>query len=247
MLGNKKTASPGRVELPLPFRLERHNFNPHECLGNFDYKNGKPRILKDSFGNKMDKNFRRVNGAGWLVDDDGNVIDNLGRIRFVKEQLENDEIPELYNFDGQRYNIKDIIGQFDRDKNSKEIVFTQNVQHSKNTSCDALGQKANPKGYLLDRFGNIIHKTTKEVIWRSHELMYNEPPKIFRFTQFSMLWVRGFLDRDVTRNPKHDDKVDLNMQPINTMGYLIDQNENVIDVFNGNVIFKREVLENRYG
>ena len=30
-------------QLPMPYRLERHNFNPHKCLGNFDYdKTGKP-------------------------------------------------------------------------------------------------------------------------------------------------------------------------------------------------------------
>ena len=25
-----------KYELPLPFRMERHNFNPHQCYGNFD-------------------------------------------------------------------------------------------------------------------------------------------------------------------------------------------------------------------
>ena len=145
-------------------------------------------FINDKFGNRMDKNFRRVNPAGWLVDEDGNVIDNLGRIRFVHEQLEKGEIPMLFNFDGTAYHIKDIIGQFERDKNSKEIVFTQNMQYNKHTACDALGHKVNPKGYLLDRFGNIINKN-KEIIWRSHELMYNEPPKIFAFTQFSTLWI----------------------------------------------------------
>ena len=157
VLGNKKPAPKGRVELPLPFRLERHNFNPHECLGNFDYKNGRERILKDEYGNRMDKNFRRVNAAGWLVDEEGNVVDNLGRIRLVKEQLkDNGEIPELYNYDGKAYMIKDIIGQFERDKNSKEIVLcydhNPNTQdaNKKNRACDALGERASPKGYRLD-------------------------------------------------------------------------------------------------
>ena len=77
--------------------------------------------------------------------------------------------------------------------------------------------------------------------------MYNEPPKIFKFTQFSKLWISGYLDKDVTRNPAHDDKVDLNGDAINTMGYLINQNEDVVDVFNGNTIFRRDVLESRYG
>jgi len=31
------------------------------------------------------------------------------------------------------------------------------------------------------------------------------------------------------------------------MGYLIDHKENIIDCFRGNIVFKREVLEARYG
>jgi len=37
-------------EIPMPYRLEKYNFNPHEIIGNFDYfedKNGrmKPKLL----------------------------------------------------------------------------------------------------------------------------------------------------------------------------------------------------------
>ena len=43
-----------RFELPLPYRLERHNFNPHHCVGNFDYDDeDKPIILQDGEGNRM--------------------------------------------------------------------------------------------------------------------------------------------------------------------------------------------------
>jgi hypothetical protein len=31
------------------------------------------------------------------------------------------------------------------------------------------------------------------------------------------------------------------------MGYLIDHNENIIDIFRGNIVFRKEVLESRYG
>jgi hypothetical protein len=67
--------------------MERYNFNPHECFGNFDFKGGTACLLVDSNGHKMDKNFRRVNKNGWLIDspDDGNIIDNTGRIKLVYE------------------------------------------------------------------------------------------------------------------------------------------------------------------
>lgn len=79
-------------ELPLPFRLERHNFNPQQCIGHFDWVpnektgNDKPRILEsEKLGFKIDKNLRRVNHAGWLVDADGNVTDNTGKVKFIAE------------------------------------------------------------------------------------------------------------------------------------------------------------------
>jgi hypothetical protein len=36
-----------RGELPAPFNVEKHNFNPHEVRGDFDFdRNGKARVLK---------------------------------------------------------------------------------------------------------------------------------------------------------------------------------------------------------
>ena len=77
--------------------------------------------------------------------------------------------------------------------------------------------------------------------------MYNEPMKLFAFTEFSINWIKGHCTRDVTLNPRHDDEYDDDGKRINTMGYLIDGMDNVIDVFNGNILFKREVLEDRWG
>jgi len=65
-------------EVPMPFRVERHNFNPHEIFGCFDYEKitDKPILLKDKEGRLVDKFLRKVNKAGYLEDEFGNVIDN---------------------------------------------------------------------------------------------------------------------------------------------------------------------------
>lgn len=69
--------SGNQVELPLPYRIEKHNFTPHHCLGNFDYdERDKPIVLKDRDGHRIDKNLRRVNAAGWLIDAEDNIINN---------------------------------------------------------------------------------------------------------------------------------------------------------------------------
>jgi len=126
--------------------------------------------------------------------------------------------------------------------NQKKKSYNAN----KNFSYDLRGRRVNTKGYLLDERGNIIDRTGS-IIWRSHELMYNEPPKIFPYSEFSMNWIRGNMDRDVTKNPKHDDEFDLDGHRINTMGYLTDDKENVVDVFRGAVLFKKDLLEDKFG
>ena len=135
------------------------------------------------------------------------------------------------------------MGTFKQDQNSKDIVLNIGP---KNQTYDDEGRRVSATGYLLDDRGNIVDKQGN-LIWRSHELMFNEPPKIFAFTEFSMNWIKGNLDRDVTQNPKHDDHFDLDGHRINTMGYLIDDSDNVVDVFRGAVLFSKMVLENRYG
>lgn len=49
-------------EIPVQFRIEKFNFNPHQCFGNFDYDlDQKPIIFKDKFGVRIDNNLRKVN------------------------------------------------------------------------------------------------------------------------------------------------------------------------------------------
>ena len=75
---------------------------------------------------------------------------------------------------------------------------------TKFASVDNFNRKVNSKGYLIDDKGNIINNDD-EVIFKAHELMFGEPPKIFCFTEFSLNWIMGHLGRDVTQNPRHDD------------------------------------------
>jgi hypothetical protein len=55
-------------EIPLPFSFDKHNFNPMEIMGNFDFDStGKPKLLGKP-KNRVDKNGNRVNKHGWLID-----------------------------------------------------------------------------------------------------------------------------------------------------------------------------------
>ena len=159
--------------------------------------------------------------------------------------MEKGELRKLFNYEGREYDIKDIVGIFERDRHSKEIILRESKKN-KFMSCDIKGRKVNSKGYLLDERGNVIDKND-EIIWRSHELMYNEPPKIFPFTEFSKYWIKGHLDHEAIQNPRHDDEFDLDGHRINAMGYRIDHLDNVVDVFHDNILFKKEILHEMFG
>jgi hypothetical protein len=99
---------------------------------------------------------------------------------------------------------------------------------------------------LIDDKGNIVN-AKHEVIWNFWELAYLEPPKIFAFTEFSLSWIKGNLDRDVANfDPRDDELYDLDHRLINTAGYLIDKDENIIDYY-GRVVFRKEVLTEKLG
>lgn len=75
-----------RGEVPAPYYVEKHNFNPLGLKGDFDYdRSGKPIILKGPKGELLDKKSRPVNQRGWLTDKDGHIIDAHGRKKFDKK------------------------------------------------------------------------------------------------------------------------------------------------------------------
>jgi len=75
-----------RGEVPAPFNFEKYNFNPHNIMGAFDYKDGKPELLQSKQGFYMDKKGRRVNKHGWMVlINQGHLVDVAGRKKFDKQ------------------------------------------------------------------------------------------------------------------------------------------------------------------
>ena len=143
---------PETGDIPMPYRLECYNFNPHEIIGDFDYDqlSLKPIILKSrKTGMLVDKNLRRVNQYGYLIDDEGNVVDNEGRRRMPKAWLrENGDFPLMLNYEGKSFDIKTIIGIFDKDHLTKKIILQENAK--KGLLLDKFGRRVNLSGYLVD-------------------------------------------------------------------------------------------------
>ena len=53
----------------------------------------------------------------------------------------------------------------------------------------------------------------------------------------------GEFEKDVNLSLKQPHEFDLNGKRINKFGYLIDERGNIVDVYNGNIVFKKEILD----
>lgn len=233
-----------RGEVPAPFNVEKHNFNPHNLMGDFDYVDGQPRMMVTNKGFFVDKKGRRVNKHGWMVlAGQGHLVDKHGRKKFDKRQLTPEgDLPKLYTYAGKRYDIKDTMGQLDKDpagniqlRPGKEGGFTDN-----------LGRPVNEKGYLINPRGDIIDCNGK-VLFDKACLKTGEFPKIFPFTKFNVLSVTGDFEMNPLGNPMLDKRpdgklVDKQGRVVNPRGYLVDERGNVIDK-RGKIAFDQVVLE----
>jgi hypothetical protein len=187
-------------EIPAPFSIEKHNFNPHYVRGDFDYdRNNKAVVREDAKtpGSFADRKGAKVSSRGYRTDSKGNMIDNHGRKKFDRAQMTPDgDLPKLFNYNGRRFDVTDVIGQMDKDQNGNMLPLTdQNGQ-----LVDNLNRPINSKGYLIDERGNIIDKEGKIIFLKEH-LKDDEFPKILPFTKFNIKNVLGDFEMDPLGQP----------------------------------------------
>jgi hypothetical protein len=242
-----KDALDDRGEVPAPFNVEKHNFNPHLVRGDFDYdRNGKPIIKQNKQGEYVDKRGNKVSSRGYRIDENGNMIDIHGRMKLHKAQMTADgDIPTLFNYNGRRFDVTDVIGIVDKDEAGNIIPQTDD----KGRLIDKLGRLINTKGYLIDEFGNVIHSGKDgRVIFEKSHLLNDEIPKIFPFTKFNIKNILGDFDQDPGANPilskdKDGNLFDRQGNRVNSKGYLIDTDGNVINK-EGQIVFRKSILDN---
>ena len=172
-------------------------------------------------------------------------------MKFKRSLLnEKGDLPKLYNYKGLSYSIRDIIGSFRKNNNSKEIIIEKKNSSTNKTQkvlVDKLGKLVNQKGYLVDNLGNIVNKDGK-IVFRKHTLLFNEPPKFFRFSEFSLNWILGAFNRDemgtplIEFSPYLGGYRDLEGRVVNSLGYLVDQEGNIVDQ-TGKIVMMKEILE----
>ena len=140
-------------EIPSPMREEKFNFNPHDVTGTFDRDDrGNPQ-LNTTDGNTYTDNYgKKVNKHGRLIDEEGNILNKYNRIALDERQLTEGDIPPMLNYEGKKYKIDDVIGEFDKDPRCDIMV----LQDKKGNLVDKKSKPVNKKGYLIDKKGNIV-------------------------------------------------------------------------------------------
>lgn len=238
-----------RGELPAPFCVEKYNFNPHDMQGDLDFDFDQetqlpiPRLLQTKQGFFVDKKGRRINKHGWLINPNSHIADKHGRIRFDRRQLEDGDLQRLYNFSGKRFDIKDVIGAFEKSKSTGNImpVSSKDGSHLQ----DIFGRRVNEKGYLIDRDGSIIDKEGRK-IWMAKDLKLGDFPKIFSFSKFNISNVIGDFEMSPLTDPildkdRNGNLIDKRGRMVNVRGYLVDKDGNIIDKY-GKKMFDKAIL-----
>ena len=153
------------------------------------------------------------------------------------------DLPKLFNYNGRRFDVTDVIGQLDKDEDGNIVP----KKDSKGVLTDNLGRPINSKGYLIDQDGNVIDKDGRQ-IFEKKNLLNDEIPKILPCTKFNVKNVLGEFEMDPLGNPILDKDAKGNLmdgkgKKVNSKGYMIDNQGNVIDK-NGKKMFDKQLLDN---
>ena len=95
-------------------------------------------------------------------------------------------MPLLFNYKGKKYDIKDVIGEFDKDRCGNIIIR----RDKDNQMVDKKGRRVNKKGYLIDNEGNIISSESGKIMFHAHMVSKdNEIPKLKN--RFSLAYIHN--------------------------------------------------------
>ena len=229
----------------VPPQPDERTFNVNQITGDIDRdERGRPN-LKEEGGMTVDNEGRRVNERGYLVDENGNIIEKkTKKVMFNMDSLdENGEIPSPLREERYNFNVHEVTGKFERDKNGSPLLKSD----GKGGFTDDLGRKVNEKGRLVDEDGHIVNKFGRKVFDKI-QLQDGDIPSLLNYegTKYKIDDISGTFERDERGDilPKADGKnkfKDAKGKAVNKRGYLIDKKGNIIDK-EGKKIWNKEHL-----
>jgi hypothetical protein len=109
----------------VPPTIESRRFNECDILGKFD-RDEKGNVIAepDANGKFKDQNGKPANERGYLIDEDGNIINNLnGQKMFDKSDLDaKGDVPAPFNVEKHNFNPHQVRGDFDYDRNGNPMI-----------------------------------------------------------------------------------------------------------------------------
>jgi len=233
--------------MQIPPSAEKRTFNENDIKGDLEPNHEgviAPVALPN--GNLVDKYGRRVNEKGYLIDENGNVIDTkTEKEMFNKDKLDaRGDIPQPFNLERYNFNPHDITGAFAVGKNGKPIL--QETPDGK--LADDSGKQVNEKGILIDEDGNVTDKYGRKKLDKDQLTNKGDLPPMLNYSgkQYKVFDVMGRYDKDprgdiiLERNEKGQ-IVDKKGRRCNDKGYLTDPDGNIVDN-KGNRIWDKEHL-----
>lgn len=93
-------------DLPKLFNYQGKRFDIHSVMGIFEKDQNGRIVPQTSLNGLVDCMGRPCNDKGYLVDKQGNIIDNEGKQLWRKVELKNGEFPKIFPF--TKFNLKRI-------------------------------------------------------------------------------------------------------------------------------------------
>ena len=143
-------------------------------MGNFD---NTTNITKEMIANKeFDLNGRQVNRFGYLIDEEGHIINRRYRRIMDKYYLKKDgNFPNLMNFNAKLFRILSVMGTLKRDPDTGDAIQQQDLDGPR--FIDMRGRPVNRRGYLIDADNNVINKKG-DIIWKAETLTDGDFPHV---------------------------------------------------------------------
>ena len=240
-----------RGNIPMPYAIEKFNFNPFDLLGTFFFDDVEDPLSfqkNQRSGKYIDELGRPISLQGFLTDSEGSIMDKNGLKRFDWRQFRQygGLIPKLYNYYGKTFELQEVMGVFDRDDKGDIQLLLGKDEKGKDVYVDKAGFMVNQKGYIVTRDDHICTREGK-VLFLKSQLKNGEFPKIFPFTRFNINRVLGDIEMDPGGQPilmrnQSGQLVDRQQRLINQKGFYIDYKGDVVDV-KGKTVFEKALLE----
>lgn len=246
---NEPTNIDGMLIPPSP---SKRTFNENDIKGELDPDHEgayAPVALPD--GSLVDKYGRKVNEKGFLINENGDVIDTrTEKEMFNRDQLDNKgDIPQPFNLERYNFNPHDITGAFAIAKNGKPVLN----ETPDGKLVDDSGKQVNEKGILIDEEGNVIDKYGRKKLDKDQLTNKGDLPPMLNYhgKQYKIFDLMGRFDKDPRGDiilEKNDmgETVDKKGRKVNDKGYLIDNYGNVIDNKGNKVWDKQHLYEGEF-